>query len=75
MLYIRFPLPPRTVKDLRHGRSIEIRHETVRYWWNRFAAKIRVRRVEPMRAQRHWRRHLDEVCVMACPGRVVRFQS
>ena len=36
MLYIHFPLPLRNVADLLHGRAIEISHETVRYWWNRF---------------------------------------
>jgi putative transposase len=36
MLYIRFPLSLRNVKDLLHERGIEISHETVRYWWNRF---------------------------------------
>jgi putative transposase len=36
MLYIHFPLPLRNVADLLHGRAIEISHETVRYWWNRW---------------------------------------
>ena len=65
MLYIRFPLSLRNVEDLLHERGIEISHETVRYWWNRFgpmfAAEIRGRRAEAMRAQRHWQWHLDEV--------------
>jgi hypothetical protein len=70
MLYIRFPLSLRNVEDLLHERGIEISHETVRYWWNRFgpssfgpmfAAEIRGKRVEAMRAHRHW--HLDEVYV------------
>ena len=67
MLYIRFPMSLRNVKDLLHERGIEISHETVRYWWNRFgpmfAAEIRGKRVEAMRAQRQWRWHLDEVYV------------
>jgi hypothetical protein len=50
MLYIRFPLPLRSVEDLLHERGIEISHETVRFWWNRFgpmfAAEIRRRRVD-----------------------------
>ena len=37
MLYIRFPLSLRNVEDLLHERGIEISHETVRYWWNRFS--------------------------------------
>jgi putative transposase len=67
MLYIRFPLSLRNVEDLLHERGIEISHETVRFWWNRFgpmfAAEIRRRRVERMRSVRHWRWHLDEVLV------------
>ena len=67
MLYIRFPLSLRNVEDLLHERGIEIRHETVRYLWNRFgpifAAEIRGKRVEAMRACRQWQWHLDEVYV------------
>jgi putative transposase len=67
MLYIWFPLLLRNVEDLLHERGIEISHETVRYWWNRFgpmfAAEIRGRRVEAMRACRQWQWHLDEVYV------------
>lgn len=36
MLYVRFPLSLRTVEDRLHERGIEISHETVRFWWNRF---------------------------------------
>jgi putative transposase len=65
MLYIRFPLSLRNVEDLLHERGIEISHETVRYWWNRFGpmftAEIRSKRVEAMRAHRHWQWHLEEV--------------
>ena len=67
MLYIRFPLSLRNVEDLLHERGIEISHETVRNWWNRFgpmfAAEIRGRRVEAMRACRQWQWHVDEVYV------------
>ena len=66
MMYIRFPLSLRNVEDLLHERGIEISHETVRFWWNRFgpmfAAEIRKRRVGAMRSSR-WRWHLDEVFV------------
>jgi DDE domain len=61
-----FPLSLRTVEDLLHERGIEVSHETVRFWWNRFgpmfAAEIRTRRVEGMRPS-HWRWHIDEVYV------------
>ena len=47
MMYVRFPLSPRQVEDLRSERGIDICHETARYWWNRFgplfAAEIRRR--------------------------------
>ena len=36
MLYVRFPLSLRNVEDLLHERGIDVSHETVRYWWNRF---------------------------------------
>jgi len=45
MMYVRYPLSLRNVKDLLHERGIGISHETVRFWWNRFgpvfAAEIR----------------------------------
>lgn len=67
MLYIRFPLSLGNHEDFLHERGIEISHETVRYWWNRFAplfaAEILGRRVEAMRACRKWQWHLDEVYV------------
>jgi len=67
MLYVRFPLSLRNVEDLLHERGIDISHETVRFWWNRFgpmfAAEIRKNRVSRMRAYSNWRWHLDEVFV------------
>ena len=67
MMYVRFPLSLRNVEDLLHERGIEISHETVRYWWNRFgpmfAAEIRRNRVSRMRAFSNWQWHLDEVFV------------
>ena len=66
MMYIRFPLSLRNVEDLLHERGIEISHETVRFWWNRFgplfAGEIRKRRIGGMRSSR-WRWLLDEVFV------------
>jgi putative transposase len=57
MMYIRFPLSLRNVEDLLHGRGIEICHETVRFWWNRFgpmfATEIRRKRVDRMRSLPH----------------------
>ena len=63
MLYIRYPLSLRQVEDILHERGIDICHETVRLWWNRFgplfAAEIRKRRVHHHRYSL-WRWHLDE---------------
>ena len=36
MMYVRYPLLLRQVEDLFHERGIDIYHETVRFWWNRF---------------------------------------
>ena len=36
MMYIRHPLSLRQVEDLLFERGIDICHETVRFWWNRF---------------------------------------
>ncbi|MFP6728791.1 MAG: IS6 family transposase, partial [Alphaproteobacteria bacterium] len=67
MMYIRFPLSLRQVEDLLNERGIDICHETVRAWWNRFgpmfAAEIRKKRSASMRAHIQWRWHLDEVFV------------
>jgi len=67
MMYVRYPLSLRNVEDLLHERGIEISHETVRFWWNRFgplfAAEIRRKRVQQLRAHSNWRWHLDEVFV------------
>jgi putative transposase len=65
MLYVRFPLSLRNVEDLLFERGIDLCHETVRLWWNRFgplfAADIRRQRVSRMRGFRHWKWHVDEV--------------
>ena len=67
MMYIRFPLSLRNVEDLLHERGIDICHETVRYWWNRFgplfASEIRKSRIGKPRSYSNWRWHLDEVFV------------
>ncbi len=66
MMYIRYPLSLRQVEDILFERGIDICHETVRYWWNRFApmfaATIRKRRIHHWSFSQ-WRWHLDEVCL------------
>lgn len=67
MLYVRFPLSLRNVEDLLHERGIDVSHETIRFWWNRFgpmfAAEIRRKRIRQLRAFSRWKWHVDEVFV------------
>ena len=76
MMYIRYPLSLRQVEDILFERGIDICHETVRFWWNRFgpmfAAEIRRRRASTARNSNtalhgrngsNWRWNLDEVFV------------
>jgi len=67
LMYIRFPLSLRNVEDLLFERGIDLCHETVRFWWNKFgpmfAADIRRQRVSRMRGFRQWQWHLDEMYV------------
>ena len=67
IMYVRFPLSLRNVEDLLHERGIDICHETVRYWWNRFGptfvSEIRKKRVTQMRGFCQFQWHLDEVFV------------
>ena len=66
MMYVRYPLSLRQVEDLLFERGIDICHETVRFWWNRFgpmfASEIRKGRLHH-RSFSQWRWHLDEVFV------------
>ena len=66
MMYVRFPLSLRNVEDLLHERGIDVSHETVRFWCQRFgpifASEIKKRRIEGMKSSRR-RWHLDEVFV------------
>ena len=52
MMYVRYPLSLRNVEDLLAERGIDISHETVRFWRNRFgpmfAAEIRKKRMAQM---------------------------
>ena len=59
MMYVRYPLSLRNVEDLLAERGIDISHQSVRFWWNRFgpmfAAEIRQRRVAHTRGYPQWR--------------------
>lgn len=54
LMYVRFQLSLRNIEDLLHERGIDLYHEAVRFWWNRFgplfAADIRRQRVSRMGA-------------------------
>jgi putative transposase len=67
MLYIRFPLSLRNIEDLLQELGIEISHETVRFWWNKFGpvfgAEIMDKRVKAIRSCRQWQWHSDQVLV------------
>lgn len=67
MMYVRFPLSLRNVEDLLAERGIDICHEIVRMWWNRFgplfAGNIKRQHISRMRGFRQWRWHLDEMYV------------
>jgi putative transposase len=57
MMYVRFPLSLRNVEDVLHERGIDVSHEAVRFWWNRFG---------PMFAAEIRKSHQP----IACPGTV-----
>ena len=71
LMYVKCPLLLRSVEDLLHERGIDISHETVRYWWNRFgplfAGDIRRQRASCMRGYRQWQWHLERVRYAAQP--------
>lgn len=67
MMHVWFPLSLRNVEDLLFELGIDICHENVRIWWNRFgtmfATDIRRQRVSRMKGFRHWNWHLDGMYV------------
>lgn len=78
-IYVRYPLSRRNVEDLLFERGIDICHETVRLWWNRFgpllASDIRRQRISRMKGLRHWRWHLDEMYVKINGGIVYLWRA
>jgi putative transposase len=76
MMYVRFTLSSRQVEDLLHERGIDICHETVGAWCNRFgpmfAAEIRKQHVAPHRNWAQWRWQLDEVFVRCCQTNAIQ---
>jgi hypothetical protein len=53
MMYVRYPLSLRNVADLLAERGIEISHETVRFWWNRFGPMFAAERKSGQRLEYH----------------------
>lgn len=64
MYYMRFPLSLRQVEDILNERGIDITHETVRFWCDRFGPTL-AKDIKKRRAgyYSNWRWHLDEVFV------------
>ena len=64
MYYIRYPLSLRQVEDILYERGIDICHETIRYWWNRFGSLFSKEMKKKSRNSiSNWRWHIDEVFV------------
>lgn len=64
MYYIRFPLSLRQVEDILHERGIDICHETIRYWWNKFGTLFSKNlKKKSNNPHSNWRWHIDEVFV------------
>ena len=64
MYYVRYPLSFRQVEDILNERGIDISHETVRFWVDRFGSKF-AKEIRKKRVGQHsnWQWHLDEVFV------------
>lgn len=64
MYYIRYPLSLRQVEDILHERGIDVCHETIRYWWNKFGTLFSKEMKEKANHRAsNWRWHIDEVFV------------
>ena len=64
LYYVRYPLSLRQVEDILHERGIDVCHETVRYWWNKFGCLFdKEMKKRPNHQVSNWRWHIDEVFV------------
>ena len=64
MYYMRFPLSLRQVEDILHERGVDICHETIRYWWNKFGVLFaKDMKKKSNNPHSNWRWHIDEVFV------------
>jgi len=64
LYYVRYPLSLRQIEDILHERGIDICHETVRFWWNKFGPHL-AKKITKKTAYcpSNWRWHIDEVFV------------
>jgi len=64
MYYVRYPLSYRQVEDILHERGIDICHETIRYWVERFGRLLAGEICKKRRGYHsNWQWHMDEVFV------------
>lgn len=64
MYYVRYPLSLRQVEDILHERGIDICHETIRYWWNKFGHRFaKEMKKKSSNFYSNWKWHIDEVFV------------
>ena len=79
MLYVLFPLSLRNVEDLLFERGIDLCHETVRLWWNRFgpmfAGEIRRKRVQGSCQPKRFASLIGSDSVAVWPSPTIRFDG
>jgi len=64
MYYVRYPLSLRQVEDILHERGIDVCHETIRYWWNKFGTLFaKDLKKKASNSHSNWRWHIDEIFV------------
>ena len=55
ILNVQYSLSLRNVEDLLHERGVDVSHETVRFWWNRFGPMF----VLVIQTYYRWRKEYD----------------
>jgi len=64
MYYVRYPLSLRQVEDILDERGIDVCHETILHWWNKFGTLFAKEIKKNSNYQvSNWRWHIDEVFV------------
>ena len=62
MMYVRFSLSLRNAEDLLHERGVDVSHETVRFWWNRFGPMFASEIAKKRRNHHSIIRHKPRIC-------------